>query len=140
MRVLATGVFDIIHPGHIFFLESAKKLGDELVVIVSRDRIAKRIKKHTVMPELQRLEVVKALKPVDYAFLGDEENIFKLLPEIRPDVIALGFDQDIDEAWLAEQCYKLGLQTKVVRIRHQLDGDFCSTTKIKQKIKKSKGT
>jgi FAD synthetase len=138
MRVLATGVFDIIHPGHVFFLESAKKLGDELVVIVSRDKIASRVKKHTVLPEQQRLAVVKALKPVDYAILGDEENIFKLLPEIRPDVIALGFDQGIDEAWLSEQCYKLGLETTVVRIKQELGGDLYSSTKIKHRIRGSK--
>lgn len=138
VRVLATGVFDIIHPGHIFFLEAAKGLGDELIVIVSRDQIARKIKKKPIIPEDQRLAVVKALKPVDEALLGDSEDIFKFIPEIHPDIIALGFDQDVDEDWLQSELERIGISTKIIRIKGKLDGEFYSTQKIVSRIKTNK--
>jgi len=139
VRVLATGVFDIIHPGHIFFLETARGLGDELIVIVSRDQIARKIKKKPIIPEEQRLAVVKALKPVDEAMLGDSEDIFKFIPEVKPDIIALGFDQDVDEDWLQSELEKAGVSTQIVRIKGKLDGDFYSTKRILSKIKDNVG-
>ncbi|MBN2518271.1 MAG: FAD synthase [Candidatus Altiarchaeota archaeon] len=139
VRVLATGVFDIIHPGHIFFLAAAKALGDELIVIVSRDRIAQKIKKKPIIPEKQRVEVVRALKPVDNALLGDSEDIFKLIPLVNPDIIALGFDQDVDEAWLESELERLNILAKIVRIKRRLEGDFFSTSSIVCKIKDKKG-
>ncbi len=138
VRVLATGVFDIMHPGHIFFLEAAKGLGDELIVIVSRDQIARKIKKKPILPEEQRLAVVRALKPVDEAMLGDSEDILKLIPEINPDIIALGFDQDVNEDWLQSELEKIGISTKIVRIKSKLNGELYSTKKIVSKIKSNK--
>ncbi len=72
-KIVATGTFSIIHPGHLLFLEEARKLADELIVIVARDRNIKKRKNDIVIPEKQRLRVVKALKVVDRAILGDEE-------------------------------------------------------------------
>jgi len=138
VTVLAAGVFDILHPGHIYFLEKARELGDELVVIVARDETTERKKRRPVIPEAQRLEVVKALKPVDKAILGDLNDIFRLLPEIQPDIIALGFDQEVDEIWLSKELLSRGLEAKVVRIEDRLKGEFVSTRKIIDMIKRAR--
>jgi FAD synthetase len=115
--VVATGAFTLIHPGHVLYLEEARKLGDRLIVIVARDTMVERRKKQRFVSEEQRLAVVKSLKPVDDAILGDADDIFKPIVALRPDVIALGKDQDFDEKELAEELLKRGLKTKVVRIQ-----------------------
>lgn len=133
MRVVATGVFELIHPGHILFLNEAKKLGDELIVIVSRDVNSR---KNLVVPEDYRLKVVKELRMVDSALLGDEKDIFKPVMELKPDIIALGKNQNFNEKFLEEELRKRGLKTKVVRIEKFFEGELNSTSKIKEKIKK----
>jgi len=136
-KVLATGVFNILHPGHLFYLKESKKLGDELDVIVSSDKIAKTIVKKRVLPQEQRSEMVEALKPVDKVYVGDDEDIFKLLPVIKPDVIALGHDQDVDEKWLADKLLMRGITSKIMRIRKTVDGDYLSTTSIVKALSKN---
>ena len=133
VRVVATGTFDIIHPGHIRFLEEAKKLGDELIVIVAREKNV-RHKPKPIIPEEQRRRVVEALKPVDKAILGDEHDMFKPIMELKPDIIVLGYDQHFDEKRLEEELRKRGLNTKVVRIKVKEDCEFCSSTKIIKRI------
>ncbi len=132
-KVVATGTFDIIHPGHIRFLEEAKKLGDYLVVIVAREKNVKH-KPKPVIPEEQRLLVVRALKPVDEAILGDEHDIFRPIEEIRPDVIALGYDQHFDERWLREELRKRGIDAEVVRITVRENCGLCSSARIVERI------
>lgn len=134
VRVMATGVFDLLHPGHIQYLSEAKKLGDELVVVVARDTTAERFKHRPILPEAQRLQMVAALKPVDRAMLGNEGNIYEILTEIRPDVIALGYDQVHNEGKILEESRARGLpETKVVRLPHFV-GDLDGTRKIIQKV------
>ncbi len=136
-KVLAAGVFNILHPGHLFFLEEAKKLGDELDVIVSSDAITKKLKKGFILPQEQRAEMVRALKPVDRVFVGDEKDPMKLISVIKPDVIALGHDQDIDEDWLREQLSALGSKARIVRIEKKLEGGFYSSSSILEKLNDS---
>ena len=133
VRVVATGTFDIIHPGHIRFLEEAKKLGDELIVIVAREKNV-RHKHKPILPEDQRRRVEDAIKPDDKAKLGDEHDMFKPIMELKPDIIVLGYDQHFDEKRLEEELRKRGLNTKVVRIRAKEDCEFCSSTKIIKRI------
>ena len=132
-RVVATGTFDIIHPGHITFLEEAKKLGDELIVIVAREKNVKH-KPKPVIPEEQRRRVVEALKPVDKAILGDKDDIFKPIMELKPDIIVLGYDQHFDESWLEDELKKRGLNCRVVRIRKRVECEFCSSARIIDRI------
>src|SRR5674536_230623 len=113
-RVLATGTFDILHPGHILYLRKAKELGDELFVIVSRDSMIQH-KSKPILPEQQRLQVVEALEMVDHAELGSERDIFEPLTLIKPDIIALGFDQYFDENKLQEDLEKRHIPSKVIR-------------------------
>jgi len=131
---MATGVFDLLHPGHVAFLREARKLGDELVVVVARDSTAKRFKHPPITPESNRLEMVGALKPVDRALLGNEGDIYEILDEIRPDVIALGFDQVHNEERIREECAKHGLaNTRVVRLP-KFEGDLDGTRKIVRRV------
>ena len=95
-RIVATGTFDILHPGHVHFLSESKKLGDELWVIVSRKRNV-RHKPAPIVSEEQRLMMIKSLKCVDHAILGDKEDMFRPILEIDPAVITLGFNQYFDD-------------------------------------------
>ncbi|MFH1430654.1 MAG: adenylyltransferase/cytidyltransferase family protein [Candidatus Uhrbacteria bacterium] len=93
-RVVAFGVFDGLHPGHIYFLQQAKELGDELFVVVTRDHTAEREKGRPRLNEDERCELVNALKIVDRAVLGDTiESYGNVIRELQPDIIAVGYDQ-----------------------------------------------
>ncbi|ADP77958.1 FMN adenylyltransferase [Methanothermus fervidus DSM 2088] len=138
---MATGTFDIIHPGHGFYLKKAKELGgknSKLVVIVARDSTVRARKRKPVINEKQRLEVVKMLKPVDEAYLGCEGDIFKTVEKIKPDIIALGPDQDFDEKELQKELKKRNIDCKVVRIKEYKKSPLDSTCKIIKKIKQMK--
>jgi FAD synthetase len=133
VRVVATGVFDIIHLGHVHFLEKAKDLGDELVVIVARDKTARKMKHEPITPEGMRVELVQSLKPVDRAVLGYEDDMYLIISEVRPDIIALGYDQKFDEKELERELKKRGLTVQIVRLPH-LDHDLDGTRKIIRRI------
>jgi FAD synthetase len=133
VRVVATGVFDIIHLGHVHFLEKAKDLGDELVVIVARDKTARKMKHDPITPEGMRVELVQSLKPVDRAVLGYEDDMYRIISEVRPDIIALGYDQKFDEKELGRELKKRGLTVRIVRLPH-LDHDLDGTRKIIRRI------
>ena len=132
-RIVATGTFDLLHPGHLYYLEESKKLGDELYVIVARDRNVKH-KPRPINPEEHRLRMVEALRPVDHAILGDLEDMFRPIVEIRPDIITLGFNQMFREDVLKKQLQERGLTAEIVRIPRYQDGDLCSSRLIVQKI------
>ena len=132
-RVLATGTFDLLHPGHLLYLERSKELGDELVVIVARDVNVKH-KPKPVIPEDQRLRMVQALKFVDLAILGDEKDIFRPIEQLRPDIITLGFDQHFNPATLVEEMARRNLHPKVVRVTTKDSCDLCSSRKIVAKV------
>ena len=136
--VVATGVFEFIHPGHLLFLNEAKKLGKKLVVVIARDVNVSRSKSHSFVPEKQRLEVVKALKIVDDAVLGDEIDMFKTIEALKPEVIALGFDQDFNEEKIAFELKKRSLKAKVVRVNAYHAGSFSSSKKIIDFLKNRK--
>jgi FAD synthetase len=133
IRVLATGTFDILHPGHILYLKKARELGDELFVIVSRDSMIKH-KSKPILPEQQRLQVIKALEVVDYAELGSERDIFEPLTLIKPDIVALGFDQYFDENKLKEDLEKRHIHAKVVRLPYHDSGKLSGTENIIREI------
>ena len=116
--VLAGGVFDIIHPGHIHTLNAAKKLGDVLVVVVATDATAQKMKKRTPLhSQDQRKELVDALNTVDLCVVGHEGDIFKTVEMIRPEIIALGYDQVHQEKFITDGCKKLELEVKVARLQ-----------------------
>lgn len=133
VRVMASGVFDILHSGHIHYLTEAKKLGDELHVVVATDATVRKKKHEPVTPEGMRLELVRNLKPVDYAYLGREGDIFEIVREIKPDIIALGYDQHFEESSLTHDLKSRGIEVDIIRIS-EFDHDLNGTRKIIQKI------
>lgn len=131
---MATGVFDILHLGHLHYLEESKKLGDELVVVVATDNTVRKRKHEPITPEKMRLELVASLKPVDRAVLGKATgDMFEIVREVKPDVITLGYDQPFEERDLEKELAKRGLKVQVVRMP-QLDHDLDGTRKIITKI------
>ena len=115
--VLAGGVFDIIHPGHINTLNAAKKLGDVLVVVVATDKTAVKMKKREPLHNAQlRQELVSSLNMVDLCIIGDEEDIFKTVDLVKPQIIALGHDQTHQEKFITEGCKKINLDVEVARL------------------------
>ncbi len=134
IRVMATGVFDILHMGHIHYLSESKKLGDELLVVVARDSTAHRNGKNPLFDENSRLDLVKELKQVDRAILGHEGDIFRTVLENKPDIITLGYDQRFDAEKIQDKCRELGLNTKVVRISKYDGKRFQSSSEVRQKL------
>ncbi len=133
VRVMATGVFDLLHPGHLYFLTEARKLGDELVVVVARDQTARRLKREPYVPEQLRREMVEALKPVDRAVLGSTTDIYATVTDLRPDIIALGYDQHWNEAEVEQECARRGVKVKVVRLSRRAH-DELATRRIIDRI------
>jgi len=132
-RIMATGVFDILHAGHLHYLEEAKSLGDGLYVVVATDATVRKRKHEPITPERMRVEMVQALKPVNMAILGTEGDMFDTVRLIGPDIIALGYDQEFEEVRLVEELGKRGLKAKVVRLSKHED-DLNGTRKIIQKV------
>jgi FAD synthetase len=137
--VLASGVFDLLHLGHVKFLEEAKKAGGkdaELLVIIARDSTVEKNKgRKPIMPENQRRALVESLKVVDEAVLGFEEfDVGDVIERIKPDVIALGYDQAGMEKRVQEYVGKHKLNVAVVRIGKFEEDALDSSSKIRQKI------
>jgi len=134
--VLAGGVFDIIHPGHIHTLNSAKALGDVLIVVVATDKTAQKMKKRVPLHNQKlRRELVDSLLMVDLCVVGSEEDIFKTVDLVRPEVIALGYDQVHQEKFIIDGCRKLDLDIKVARLQSPIP-EF-SSSKIEKEYGES---
>jgi len=130
--VLAGGVFDIIHPGHIYFLGQAKRKGDFLVVVVATKKRGKERK--LINSQEKRAEIVASLKPVDMAVVGNSGNILDIVEELKPHLIVLGPDQKFSQTQLEQELKGRGLKTRIWRVPKKLAG--YSTTAILKKAKK----
>jgi len=115
--VLAGGVFDIIHPGHIHTLNAAKALGGILVVAIATDKTAEKMKKRSPLhnQELRR-ELVSCLSMVDKAIVGHEDDIFQTVKEVKPNIIVLGYDQIHQEKFISDGCKRINLNVEIVRL------------------------
>lgn len=132
---MATGTFDLLHMGHIYYLKEAKKLGDKLVVVVAKDATVRKLKHEPVNPEETRLNLINELQIVDEAHLGQEDDMYAIVEEIKPDIIALGYDQIHDEDIIKNELKKRNLDAKVVRLSEYVCGsDLNGTRRIIQKI------
>ncbi len=139
--VVAQGTFDVLHPGHLHYLREAAAMGDELHVIVSRARNVTH-KPKPVLPGRQRRDVVDALEVVDAARLGHPEDIFVPIEELEPDVIALGHDQDHDEAAIEAALAERGIDCEVRRAsarEPRYDGEILSSRAIVERIVERRG-
>ena len=136
MRVMAVGVFDLLHAGHLHYLEQAKSLGNHLTVVVAHDDTV-RIRKHEPVTNHDlRRRMVEGLKPVDDAIVGNspDVSIYDILPKVNPDVIALGYDQEHAEDSIRNRLLELGHESiKVTRVEG-LSDDLDGTRKIIARI------
>lgn len=116
--VLAGGVFDIIHPGHLHTLRGAKALGNVLVVVIATDTTAKKMKNRMPLHNMElRRDLVSSLLMVDYAIVGHEGDIFKTVQFVKPDIIALGYDQIHQEKFIIDGCKKIGVEVSIARLQ-----------------------
>jgi len=132
---MATGTFDLLHMGHIYYLKEAKKQGDTLVVVVARDSTVRKLKHEPITPETIRLNLIRELKIVDEAYLGYEDDMYAIVEEIKPDIIALGYDQLHDETNIKNELKKRKINAKVIRLSKYAGGeDLDGTRRIIGKI------
>lgn len=134
-RVMASGVFDLIHPGHISYLEQARSYGDELVVVIACDATVRQKKHDPITPEAMRARVVGALKPVDRVIIGGDGDIFDTVRYVKPDVIVLGFDQGFDPQELSLMLEERGLGNIRVVKATECAEDLNATRRIVAKIR-----
>ncbi|MGH9973442.1 MAG: adenylyltransferase/cytidyltransferase family protein [Nitrososphaeraceae archaeon] len=132
--VLIGGVFDIVHPGHIHTLKDAKSQGDILVVVVARSSTALKINKHRKIyhDEYLRRELVSSIRYVDYAIIGREGTLYDTVEFVKPDIIALGYDQIHTEKEIAVNCSKRGINTQIIRLNTPVPGS--KSTQIKEEL------
>jgi len=133
--VLVGGAFEILHPGHLYLLREARKLG-RVVVIVARDSTIQRLKgRPPIVPEEHRLEVVRSVKYVDEAYLGsDPIDVEGTLRKFKPDYVVLGPDQDRLETLVREAVLRLNLPTKIVKLEGRIGGEALSSSSIARRL------
>ena len=113
-KILAGGAFNMLHPGHIHFLEESKRHGDQLVVVVASDKTVLKNKKKLLHSAKERAERIGVLSFVDRVVIGDDNDMSRVVREVRPDTIALGYDQD--EKMVKDLLAMAGIECKIVRI------------------------
>jgi len=112
-KVLVGGVFNVVHPGHLWFLKKAKSYGDRLIVVVAHDRTVLKNKEYLLFPARERKKVIESLDFVDKVVVGDSGDMFNVVRKEKPDIVVLGYDQNIDRKELKKACNK----TKLVRLK-----------------------
>jgi cytidyltransferase-like protein len=131
--VFIGGGFELIHYGHVYTISRAKSLGDVLVVSVARDStIRRRKKREPLINEEDRVRLLSSLRDVDAAILGVEGDIYDTLQKVKPDTVALGYDQYHMEDEIRREAAKRGMKLEVVR----LDSPYpnIKTTKILKEL------
>lgn len=134
IKVMASGVFDIIHLGHIHYLNESKKLGDYLVVVVANDKVAERNGKKLVFSQETRAKLVSYMKPVDEAIVGRDWDFYNTVEMLKPQIITLGFDQKFNEKEIEEKSRERGIELKVVRCTPLISDEPFASRKIREKI------
>ncbi len=125
---MAVGVFDLLHAGHLHYLEQARELGDHLTVVVAHDETVRKRKHEPITGHELRGRMVAGLKTVDEVVIGNPPDvpIFNILPVVKPDIIALGYDQDHAETAIKDALIERGFVdievTRVAGLSDDLDG------------------
>jgi D-glycero-beta-D-manno-heptose 1-phosphate adenylyltransferase len=129
--VFTNGCFDILHAGHVDYLNKAKSLGDVLIVGINSDASIKRIKGklRPILTEKERAAIILNLKPVDYVLLFDEDTPAEIISEIIPDVLVKGADWPMDKIVGREEVVNNGGEVKTIEFINDQ-----STSKIIQII------
>jgi len=141
--VLVGGVYDILHLGHLVALAEAKTHGDLLVVVVATDTTVEILKgRRPVFPEEDRRALVESLKPVDAAILGYEDvgmGYEQVIDDVKPDIIALGYDQDSVARTVTELVERKGLKVRIVRLTKFDREKYLSSSAIRQRFFRETG-
>lgn len=136
--VLAGGVYDVLHLGHLAALTEAKSLGDVLVAVVATDITVEMLKgRKPVFPQEDRRALVEGLKPVDRAILGYEDVGFgfeQILLEVQPDIVAFGYDQENIERSVSEIINRRNLKIRTVKLTRYEREKYLSSTSVREKI------
>lgn len=134
--VLAFGSFDILHPGHLLYLEKARRLGDKLIVIIARDESIKMFKGHApFFNQEDRRKMIESLKIVDIAVVGNKlkkpDDRYLIIKKYRPSFIVFGYDQKVNEENLAIWLKENKIKAKIVRINSSEDPRKYKSSKVK---------
>lgn len=136
--VLVGGVYDILHLGHLAALAEAKTHGDLLVVVVATDTTVETLKgRRPVFPEEDRRALVESLKPVDAAILGYEDvgmGYEQVIDDVKPDIIALGYDQDSVARTVTELVRRKRINVRIVRLTKFDREKYLSSSAIRQRF------
>ncbi|MFW9965822.1 MAG: adenylyltransferase/cytidyltransferase family protein [Candidatus Thorarchaeota archaeon] len=138
-RVLAAGKFDILHLGHLAYLEQAKEIAGEdgeLIVVIALDKTVQRERgAPPVFPQEQRRRLVESLAVVDKAVLGyDTSDHTIIVTDIKPDIVALGYDQKTDIPSLEKHFQEMSMTTEIVRLQQRKADGLYSSTLIRERI------
>jgi len=128
------GTFDILHLGHISYFKQAREHGDHLIVVVARDKTKKKQNKTTLFNEDKRLAAVNEEKLVNEAVLGDLNNHFKVIKDKQPNIICLGYDQEIEEEFLRNKLIELNINAEVIRLNPYQENKYKSSIIKKREI------
>lgn len=137
IKVMASGVFDLLHPGHLYYLNQAKGLGSYLVVVVANNEVVTKSKGSPVFDANSRAMLVQSLKCVDEVIVpgeSDRARYYQTVLDIAPDIIALGFDQEFDKDDLSKELANYGWNGQIVRLS-AFPGEVYSSSQIKKSIK-----
>ena len=130
--VMIFGTFDILHYGHIHLFEEAKKLGDRLVAVVARDSNVEMIKgKKSFHTEKERQAFLQHIDLIDEVRLGDMKDVYKVIKDVQPNVIALGYDQKVFVDDIEKRCAAYDLAVDIVRMK-PYEQEHYKTTNIKR--------
>jgi cytidyltransferase-like protein len=135
-KVLLFGTFSGIHKGHINLFKQAKKYGTYLTVVVARDKTVKKVKKKLPLRnEGERLRALKKYSIINEIKLGHKDNPYRIIKEIKPDVICLGYDQKVFTKDLKKQLLKMRLKTKICRLKPYKPGKYHSAIMEKNYVR-----
>jgi|SRR3989344_1778721 len=122
--VICFGTFDVLHLGHLNYFQQAKKYGDYLIAVIARD---KKVKKKIIFSEEERLKLIKHLRVIDEAVLGDEQDFLKIIEKKKPAVICLGYDHQIEIKELKEKLNQRGLNPEIKRMKSYQQSKYKSS-------------
>ncbi len=136
--VLVSGTFDGLHEGHKNYFQQARKLGHRLICVIGQASIIKKIKgKEPKLTAKERIKLVKQCPEIDQVFLGvhgSDSKVYDFISSLKPDIIALGYDQKAYTKNLAKEMKKRGLDTKVIRLK-SFKPEKYKSSKLKQNKK-----
>jgi cytidyltransferase-like protein len=136
--ILAGGVYDVLHLGHLAALNEARSLGDVLITVVATDVTVEILKgRKPLFPEEDRQALVEGLKPVDKAILGYEDVGFgfeQVLKDVMPDIVAFGYDQENLQKTVSEIIEKHRLKIQIVTLSKFDHEKYVSSSSLKRKL------